>query len=528
MKEKKIIAKLQEDENVEGIINLEPLRGPNGFSAYELYVKNLSEGETPLSELEWLESISKANYYRQYKQTIVTTEDNTTIIPINISTFNETCLLEAFLNGLRLDDTEYSVNYANRQIVLFNSIGKNQIVHLIVSKTIVATANDFDLLKGEKGDNGLDGQNGLDGLGVPTGGIAGQVLAKKTNDDNDTEWIDPPEGTGGGSVTGDTLPIGSLTAFAGSTIPANWLLCDGQAVSRTEYSELFDSIGTTYGTGDGSTTFNLPNYIESKLIYNNPDGWDSGSVTINESIFNFDFLVIHMVGQGTEIICPVQHPEHKSSETSYVRGGGGYHSGTNQYLYTVNLTTPMAGDGKTLTFVGCGNVKVMANAVNGAYTDLKINKIMGISSLNSSTNTMIIKSKQSAGVVAMVEDNVNSDSAINALSANQGKILNDKITDLLKWKEVGRVTNNTKMNLPESFNELLIYVYNANDHFITTIPRILLSSSKKKFDLGGRMTSSSVGYGLAGAISLTEYNLDIFYENTQNKITNATTVIYYR
>lgn len=55
--------------------------------------------------------------------------------------------------------------------------------------------------RGEKGDKGDDGQNGSDGLGVPLGGTAGQVLAKKSDSDNDTEWIDPPEGTGGSSVT---------------------------------------------------------------------------------------------------------------------------------------------------------------------------------------------------------------------------------------------------------------------------------------------------------------------------------------
>lgn len=54
------------------------------------------------------------------------------------------------------------------------------------------------------------------------------------------------------------LPSGSLMPFAGSTAPAHFLLCYGQAVSRTTYATLFAAIGTTYGVGDGSTTFNLP------------------------------------------------------------------------------------------------------------------------------------------------------------------------------------------------------------------------------------------------------------------------------
>lgn len=52
--------------------------------------------------------------------------------------------------------------------------------------------------------------------------------------------------------------VGEIKAYGGSTIPAGWLLCDGQAVSRTTYPELFSVIGTTYGSGDGSTTFNVP------------------------------------------------------------------------------------------------------------------------------------------------------------------------------------------------------------------------------------------------------------------------------
>ena len=54
---------------------------------------------------------------------------------------------------------------------------------------------------------------------------------------------------------------GMIFAFAGNTLPDGYLLCDGSKVSRTTYKKLFDVIGTTYGAGDGSTTFTLPNLI---------------------------------------------------------------------------------------------------------------------------------------------------------------------------------------------------------------------------------------------------------------------------
>lgn len=64
---------------------------------------------------------------------------------------------------------------------------------------------------------------------------------------------------GTGSATGATLvPTGAVIPFAGSAAPTGWLLCYGQAVNRTTYATLFALIGSTYGAGDGSTTFNLP------------------------------------------------------------------------------------------------------------------------------------------------------------------------------------------------------------------------------------------------------------------------------
>ena len=64
-----------------------------------------------------------------------------------------------------------------------------------------------------------------------------------------------PKSPGSG---GSSIPSGAVMDFAGSTAPSGWLLCAGQAVSRSTFNALFVAIGTTYGAGDGSTTFNLP------------------------------------------------------------------------------------------------------------------------------------------------------------------------------------------------------------------------------------------------------------------------------
>lgn len=59
------------------------------------------------------------------------------------------------------------------------------------------------------------------------------------------------------------MPTGSMTMFAGASAPTGWLLCDGSPVSRTTYASLFAIIATTFGEGDGSTTFNLPDMREA-------------------------------------------------------------------------------------------------------------------------------------------------------------------------------------------------------------------------------------------------------------------------
>jgi microcystin-dependent protein len=85
----------------------------------------------------------------------------------------------------------------------------------------------------------------------PASPVDGQVFSNFTYDGTVGVWRNTPD-------TASGLPAGSIMAWGGSTAPANWLICDGSAISRSNYASLFNAIGTQYGTGDGSTTFNLP------------------------------------------------------------------------------------------------------------------------------------------------------------------------------------------------------------------------------------------------------------------------------
>lgn len=75
------------------------------------------------------------------------------------------------------------------------------------------------------------------------------------------------EYTVGASIpVGNVAPVGAIMSFARTTPPVGFLECDGSAISRTTYSELFTAIGTTWGVGDGSTTFNIPNLPRRTLV----------------------------------------------------------------------------------------------------------------------------------------------------------------------------------------------------------------------------------------------------------------------
>ena len=107
---------------------------------------------------------------------------------------------------------------------------------------------------------GQDGENGLPcslTVGTVTTGEPGTDAAVEITGEapNQTVNFTIPRGNAGSGAS-----VGSISLFAGATIPEGYLLCDGAALSRTVYAELFSAIGTTWGNGDGSTTFNLPDF----------------------------------------------------------------------------------------------------------------------------------------------------------------------------------------------------------------------------------------------------------------------------
>lgn len=172
--------------------------------------------------------------------------------------------------------------------------------------------------------------------------------------------------------SGDTLPVGAITQFGGETAPTNWLFCNGQAVSRTDFAELFSAIGTTYGDGDGSTTFNVPDFGSRS-----PMG----------------------VGTGTD---------GTNSETTTL----GQEKGEYKHQLTVAELASHSHTFKAgLSFTGNGNVET---GLNASRFDLRDDKHILSTGGDQAHNTIhpvlgvnfIIKAKQSIGIVGTVSEDI--------------------------------------------------------------------------------------------------------------------------
>ena len=217
------------------------------------------------------------------------------------------------------------------------------------------------------------------------------------------------------TITGDTLPVGSVVEWTGTQTPQNWLLCDGREVSRTTYSELFAAIGTVWGAGDGSTSFNIPDYRDKFVLGAGGDidlaetgGEKTHKMTIEELVPH-----THTTGHGTE------------------NGGSSYDVALKARGFSSSETefeTSSTGEGEPFS--------IMPPYVGTYY---------------------IIKAKQSAGVVSTVVDNLSSTSTTDALSANQGKLLNDKINLLSSMCQLMH-KNNININ-GSAWNKVLVKSY---------------------------------------------------------------------
>jgi microcystin-dependent protein len=150
--------------------------------------------------------------------------------------------------------------------------------------------------------------------GVQTNG--GVIYMKTTGITVSTGWLDIATASGATA----SLPAGVLAAFGGTTAPTGWLVCDGAAVSRTTYSLLFGVVGTAYGAGDGSTTFNLPDLRGRTGV-----GYAaSGGHTDVSALGNSDGVTL--ASRRPKHRSSISDPGHRHELVTYDNSGGGFYS----------------------------------------------------------------------------------------------------------------------------------------------------------------------------------------------------------
>ena len=157
------------------------------------------------------------------------------------------------------------------------------------------------------------------------------------------------------------VPAGCIMPYAGATAPDGWLLCSGQAVSRTDYADLFAAIATAFGAGDGSTTFNVPD-LRGRAAAGRDDMGGTAANRITSGGSGIAGATLGAAGGAqTHTLSAAQMPVHShgvndpTHSHGILRGAG-----------VPGTTTPRG------TF-GDGTAASVSGATEGAFTGITIN-----------------------------------------------------------------------------------------------------------------------------------------------------------
>jgi prepilin-type N-terminal cleavage/methylation domain-containing protein len=148
---------------------------------------------------------------------------------------------------------------------------------------------------------------------------------------------------GSGSKDDVGMQAGSTIEGWWATVPSGYLIEDGSAVSRSTYPNLFTLVGTTYGAGDGSTTFNLPD--------------SRGRVAVNKNISDAEFATIgQKYGEKTHLMTLAELPSHYHDQYVSANSGGSsiridYHADASSVTYTQGINTGSTGGGAAFNMI---------------------------------------------------------------------------------------------------------------------------------------------------------------------------------
>lgn len=143
------------------------------------------------------------------------------------------------------------------------------------------------------------------------------------------------------------VPSGSITGYGGTSAPSGWLLCDGSAISRTTYASLFSAIGTTFGVGDGSSTFNIPD-ARGRVIAGQDDMGGSAASRLTTAGSGLDGATLGATGGAQNVTLTAAEsglPSHSHSLTPItgLTGAGGDGAGLTAGVYVSGSTGSSTG-----------------------------------------------------------------------------------------------------------------------------------------------------------------------------------------
>lgn len=228
----------------------------------------------------------------------------------------------------------------------------------------------------------------------------------------------------------DTVPVGTLQPYLGLVPPKGYLTCQGQLVSKITYSKLYEICGDTFGTST-ETHFYLPDLRGKTLA-----GYDVNDTAMN-TIGKLLGQKTHIHTTGNHTLTEEELPSHRHvgiyenySETQMSNRGDGGGSGWN----TINISAITSTQTNSYSYLYTGNAGGGA-AHNHGDTGSNTNYQPTI------TVNWIVKAVMLIPDYIIVEDTLNSNSAVDALSARQGKMLNEKFTDYPTRAELLQYTN---------------------------------------------------------------------------------------